>query len=69
MAEIRKFDGTDSEGIQKLVREALGETIRPVDPGDPGARTGAYPGSAESPPILGDLGNGFTGDYLVYDGE
>ena len=35
MAETRTYDPTEPEGIQKLVREALGETIRPVDPGLP----------------------------------
>ncbi|MBB1509555.1 hypothetical protein [Tessaracoccus sp. MC1756] len=35
MAEIRKFDPSSGEGIQKLVREALGETVRPVAPGQP----------------------------------
>lgn len=32
MAEVRKFDPGDGDGIQKLVREALGENIRPVNP-------------------------------------
>lgn len=32
MAEIRKFDPGAGDGIQKLVREALGETVRPVNP-------------------------------------
>lgn len=34
MAEIRKFAPPDSAGLQKLVREALGETTRPVPPGE-----------------------------------
>ncbi|MBK7821834.1 MAG: hypothetical protein IPJ61_12355 [Tessaracoccus sp.] len=33
MAETRTFDPSEPEGIQKLVREALGESIRPVEPG------------------------------------
>ena len=33
MAETRKYETGDGEGIQKLVREALGENIRPVAPG------------------------------------
>lgn len=41
MAEIRKFDGNSSEGIQKLVREALGENVRPVHPSELNARTGS----------------------------
>lgn len=39
MAETRTFDPGDSEGIQKLVREALGETTRPFTPGDESFRT------------------------------
>ena len=35
MAETRTYDPTEPEGIQKLVREALGESIRPVEPGAP----------------------------------
>ncbi len=33
MPETRTFDPTEPEGIQKLVREALGESVRPVEPG------------------------------------
>ena len=33
MAEIRKHNPDAGDGIGKLVREALGETIRPVAPG------------------------------------
>ena len=32
MPETRTFDDSASEGIQKLVREALGETVRPNEP-------------------------------------
>lgn len=35
MAETRTYDPTEPEGIQRLVREALGESIRPVEPGAP----------------------------------
>lgn len=35
MAEIRKHQPGSGEGIGRLVREALGETIRPVTPGTP----------------------------------
>ncbi len=35
MAEIRKYEPDAGEGIGRLVREALGETIRPVIPGSP----------------------------------
>ena len=35
MAETRTYDPTEPEGIQKLVREALGESVRPVEPGAP----------------------------------
>ena len=33
MAEIRKYEPESGEGIGRLVREALGDTIRPVTPG------------------------------------
>lgn len=33
MAETRKFEPGSPEGLQKLVREALGETTRPFTPG------------------------------------
>lgn len=39
MAETRTFDPGDGEGIQKLVREALGETTRPFIPGEKASRT------------------------------
>lgn len=37
MPETRKFDAGDTEGIQKLVRDALGETVRPFEPGESGS--------------------------------
>lgn len=39
MAETRTFDPGDPEGLQKLVREALGETTRPFQPGDESLRS------------------------------
>lgn len=36
MAEIRKHNPDAEEGIAKLVRDALGETVRPVEPGQRG---------------------------------
>lgn len=45
MAEIRKHDPDAGEGIGRLVRDALGETIRPVVPGSAGA------GAAPSDPV------------------
>lgn len=33
MAEIRKHNPDAGEGIARLVREAMGESIRPVEPG------------------------------------
>ena len=35
MAETRTYDRSDDEGLGKLVRDALGETTRPFEPGDP----------------------------------
>ncbi len=34
MAEIRKFDPSSGEGIQRQVRDLLGENIRPFQPGE-----------------------------------
>ena len=31
MPETRTFDDSGSDGLQREVREALGETVRPVD--------------------------------------
>ncbi|MEZ5087581.1 MAG: hypothetical protein R2722_15505 [Tessaracoccus sp.] len=33
MAEVRIFDPVSGEGLQQLVREALGEPVRPTEPG------------------------------------
>ena len=33
MAEIRKHDPEAGDGLGKLVRDALGERIRPIEPG------------------------------------
>lgn len=33
--ETRTYDPEDDGGIGKLVRDALGETYRPFEPGDP----------------------------------
>ena len=33
MAEVRKHEPDDGDGLGKLVREALGERIRPTQPG------------------------------------
>ncbi len=33
MADVRTFEPATGDGLQKLVREALGQTIRPVVPG------------------------------------
>ena len=45
MAEIRKFDPDAGDGLQKLVRDALGENIRPIEPGQrqPSTSTDAKP--------------------------
>lgn len=34
MAEIRKYDPASGEGIQRQVRDLLGENIRPIPPGE-----------------------------------
>lgn len=53
MAEIRKFDPGDGDGIQKLVREALGENIRPVNPWELKPSTADQPAAGQ--PAAGDL--------------
>lgn len=60
MPETRKFDAGDTEGIQKLVRDALGETVRPVTPGEPRV--------AEEPQGSGDVNPGSydTIDYVNF---
>lgn len=74
MAETRKFDPSGSDGLQKLVREALGETTRPFSPGDEAFRTeqvepqdapGADALQAAKVPdhILYGLGNGGGGSW------
>lgn len=35
MPETRTYEPEDGDGLGKLVREALGETVRPFEPGDP----------------------------------
>ncbi|MDF1487637.1 hypothetical protein [Tessaracoccus caeni] len=40
MADVRTFEFGSGEGIQKLVRDALGENVRPIEPGQAPA-TGA----------------------------
>ena len=66
MAETRTFDPADSEGIQKLVRDALGETTRPVTPGDDSAR----PDQVEpaDPPSADTLQASQVPDHLHYGG-
>lgn len=50
MAETRTFEPGDPEGLQKLVREALGETTRPFQPGEETSRSEqAEPEHAEQP--------------------
>lgn len=50
MAEVRKFDPSTGEGLQKLVREAIGETVRPFEPGAAG------PGLPSPEPEAGEVG-------------
>lgn len=47
MAEIRKHNPDAGDDLARLVREALGETIRPVEPGPAAAPPG--PDSADEP--------------------
>ena len=61
MAETRKFDGNASEGIQRQVREALGEIVRPVEPG----RSGDRP-AREAAPVVDDPTEDLPPGYLFY---
>lgn len=71
MAETRKFDPTDAgNDLQKQVREALGETVRPVAPG------GAAKSAEESAEVIpaADPGLGVTdfdaaSSFLYYGPE
>ncbi|MCC2593520.1 hypothetical protein LKO27_08875 [Tessaracoccus sp. OS52] len=49
MAEIRKFDPDAGEGIARLVREAMGESIRPVEPGSPKPELTPEPDEPDEP--------------------
>ncbi len=33
MAEVRKHNPDEADGLGKLVRDALGERVRPIEPG------------------------------------
>lgn len=66
MAETRKFDGTASVGIQKMVREALGENVRPVHPSDKPRDGAAIAQPADERSAIADLGDGPAADYLFY---
>lgn len=56
MAEIRKHQEADGEGLGKLVRDALGESIRPREPGrdvdDEGHPDNGAHSSTEEPTIV-----------------
>lgn len=69
MAEIRKHNPDDGDGLGKLVRDALGERIRPTDPGstphpaedkDEGQEKDTTHPSASSLPSWSSDGQGFT---------
>lgn len=68
MAEIRKHDPDADEGLGKLVRDALGERVRPIEPGraaavDPSKPSGdeddAAPNASTMPSWSAD-GQGWT---------
>ncbi|HMR48190.1 MAG TPA: hypothetical protein PKE40_02440 [Arachnia sp.] len=58
MADVRTFEPGEGEGLQKLVREALGETVRPVTPGGGEALTrrdeDPAPSAADLPTQVGE---------------
>ncbi len=43
MAEIRKFDPAAGNAIAQALREAMGEPVRPVTPGEPAGHPAAKP--------------------------
>lgn len=43
MAETRTYEPDDGSDLAKLVRDALGETVRPVEPGAPSSQEAATP--------------------------
>lgn len=59
---MRTYDPGSGEGLQKLVREALGETVRPVTPGQ-----GEAPPAQEGAPSIGvsDLPTG-EGETITF---
>ncbi len=70
MAEIRKHNPDDADGLGKLVRDALGERLRPTEPGrtphtaedgEPAGRDDAPgPTSASALPSWASDGQSFT---------
>lgn len=66
MAETRKFDASGSEGIQKLVREALGETVRPATPGEQVHEESALEESIEHEAQGGDEDGGAQVEYVSF---
>ncbi|AQP45131.1 hypothetical protein [Tessaracoccus flavus] len=61
MAEIRKFDPGAGDGIQKLVREALGENVRPVNPWEAAQPSGDQVAAEDG------TGAGAVSDIVGYD--
>ncbi|NLE96802.1 MAG: hypothetical protein GX596_02285 [Propionibacterium sp.] len=55
MAETRKFDPAEGDDLARLVRDAMGETIRPNEPGTPWAVVGTTDDEDDDAPSLVDL--------------
>lgn len=49
MAEIRKFDPAAGNAIAQALREAMGDPVRPVTPGEANARRTASAAPEEQP--------------------
>ena len=65
MAETRKFKPTEGDDLQKQVREAIGETVRPFEAGRQGqAKAIADDQSGPAAPSVTDL-DASTG-FLFY---
>jgi len=67
MAEIRKFDPSSTDELQRLVREQIGDTILPRPAGAPhgeGAADAETDASGDGGPAAADLGT--YGSFLSY---
>ena len=56
MAEVRKFEPESGDDLGRLVREALGETVHPTQPGGlPAATSAATPDEPVEAPAVASV--------------